>query len=191
MKKTLIGLALLTTAAAGVAIAQVPPPGGDPMGDKTVTKVEAQAKAAEMFAKMDTNNDGKLDQADRAAHRGQMFDRLDTNKDGNVSREEFAAAHAGKDGDAKGPGEHRMGERGGMMGAMMMLRMADANKDGAVSRDEFLAAHARMFDMADANKDGKLTPEERKAHHAQMRQKMGAKRGGMDHFEHADHTASK
>ena len=190
MKKTLIGLALLTTAAAGVAIAQVPPPGGDPMGDKTVTKVEAQAKAAEMFAKMDTNNDGKLDQADRAAHRGQMFDRLDANKDGNVSRDEFAAAHAGKDA-AKGQGDHRMGKRGEMMGGMMMLRMADANKDGAVSRDEFLAAHARMFDMADANKDGKLTPEERTAHHTQMRQKMGAKRGGMDHSEHADHTASK
>ena len=44
MKKTMIGLALLTTAAAGAAIAQVPPPGGDPMGDKTVTKAEAQAK---------------------------------------------------------------------------------------------------------------------------------------------------
>ena len=188
MKKTLIGLALLTTAAAGVAIAQVPPPGGDPMGDKTVTKVEAQAKAAEMFAKMDTNNDGKLDQADRAAHRAQMFDRLDSNKDGTISRAEFAAAHSGKEGDAKRPGERRMGKRGGQMGGAMMTRMADANKDGAVNRDEFVAAHTRMFDMADANKDGKLTPEERKAHHAQMRQKMGGKRGGAGHADHAGHT---
>lgn len=164
MKKTLIGLALLTTAAAGAAIAQVPPPGDDPMGGKTVTKAEASAKAAEMFAKMDANNDGKLDQADRAAHRAQMFDRLDSNKDGTISRAEFAAAHSGKEGDAKRPGERRMGKRGGQMGGAMMTRMADANKDG------------------------KLTPEERKAHHAQMRQKMGGKRGGAGHADHAGHT---
>ena len=191
MKKTLIGLALLATAAARAAMAQVPPPGDDPMGGKTITKAEAAAKAAEMFAKMDTNNDGKLDQADRAAHRTQMFDRLDSNKDGTISRDEFAAAHSGKEGGAKGPGGHRMGMRGGQMGgAMMMLRMADANKDGVVTREEFMAAEARMFDMADANKDGKLTPEERKAHHAQMRQKMGRMHGA-EHEGHAEHPASK
>lgn len=191
MKKTIAGLALLTTALAGAAIAQTPARGGDPMGDKTVTKAEAQAKAAEMFAKMDTNNDGKLDQADRAAHRAQMFDRMDANKDGSVSRDEFAAMHQRKGGDAKAGGERRMGKRGGHMGGgKMMMRMADANKDGAVTRDEMTAAHARMFDMADTNKDGKLTPEERKAHHAQMRQQMGQngqKRGG----DHAGRTPSK
>lgn len=198
MKKTIIGLALLTTAIAGTAIAQAPARGGDPMGDKTVTKAEAQAKAAEMFAKMDTNKDGKLDEADRAAHQTAMFDRMDANKDGNISRDEFAAAHQRKDGDAKAAGEHRMGEHrmgqhrgkmGGHMGDGMMMGMADANKDGVVTRDEMTAAHARMFDMADANKDGKLTPEERKAHHAQMRQHMG-KRGG-EHAGHMGHTPSK
>lgn len=191
MKKTLISLTLLTAVTAGAAMAQVPPPGEDPMGGKTVTKAEAAAKAAEMFAKMDVNNDGKIDQADRAAHRAQMFDQLDTNKDGTISRDEFAAAHSGKDGDAKGPDGHRMGQRWSQMGgAMMMLRMADANKDGVVTRDEFLAAAARMFDMADANKDGKLTPEERKAHHAQMRQKMGRMRGAGGHAGHTEHPAS-
>ena len=195
MKKTVLAIALLTTGLAGAAIAQAPAPGADPMGDKTVTKAEAQAKAAEMFAKMDVNKDGKLDQADRAAHRTEMFDRLDANKDGNVSREEFAAAHQRKAGDAKAAGErktgeHRMGKRGGdHMGGRMMLQMADANKDGAVSRDEMTAAHARMFDMADANKDGQLTPAERKAHRAQMRQNMGGKAG--DHAGHAGHQTNK
>lgn len=194
MKKTIAGLALLTTAIAGAAIAQAPAPGADPMGDKTVTKAEAQAKAAEMFAKMDTNNDGKLDQADRAAHRAQMFDRMDANKDGNISRDEFASMHQRKGAEGKPAGEHRMGKRGGHMGGgMMMMRMADTNKDGAVSRDEFMAAQARMFDAADTNKDGKLTPEERKAYHAQMRQRMGQngqKRGG-EHAGHAGQTPSK
>jgi len=195
MKKTVLAIALLTTGLAGGAYAQTPARGGDPMGDKTVTKAEAQAKAAEMFAKMDVNKDGKLDQADRGAHRAQMFDRLDANKDGTVSRDEFAAAHQRKAGDAKAAGErktgeHRMGKRGGgHMGGRMMLQMADANKDGAVSRDEFVAAHARMFDMADTNKDGKLTAAERTAHRAQMRQNMGGKAG--DHAGHAGHQTHK
>lgn len=197
MKKTVLAIALLTTGLAGAAIAQAPAPGSDPMGDKTVTKAEAQAKAAEMFAKMDVNKDGKLDEADRGAHRAQMFDRLDANKDGNVSRDEFAVAHQRKAGDAKAAGEHKMGEHrmgkrgGGHMGGRMMMQMADANKDGAISREEFTAAHARMFDMADANKDGQLTAAERKAHHAQMRQKMGGKAAQHDHTAHAGHQTNK
>ena len=197
MKKTVLAIALLTTGLAGAAIAQAPAPGSDPMGDKTVTKAEAQAKAAEMFAKMDVNKDGKLDQADRAAHRTEMFGRLDANKDGNVSRDEFAAAHRGMGEGGKAAGEHRMGERrmgkrgGGHMGGRMMMQMADTNKDGAISREEMTAAHARMFDMADANKDGKLTPEERKAHHQQMRQNKGAKTPQHDHAGHAGHQTNK
>lgn len=189
MKKLILGLALATTGIAGVAIAQAPAPMAGPMGDKTVTRAEAQTKAADMFARMDTNKDGKLDDADRAAHRTQMFDRMDANKDGSVSRNEFAAAHQRKAGDGQ-PREGRMGKHGGhhMGGGKMMTRMADANKDGVVSKDEFLAAHAKMFDHADANKDGKVTPEERKAHHAQMRQSMGAKRAPAGHGDHAGHA---
>lgn len=199
MNKTILGIALLTTGLAGVAVAQPQGPGpmADPFGDKTVTKAEMQAHAGEMFAKMDSNKDGKLDQADRAAHKAQMharmFDMIDANKDGNISRAEFDAAH-----QKMGGGDGMKGMRGqhdGMgKGAKMMMRMADTNKDGAVSRDEFLAGHAMMFDHADTNKDGKLTPEERKAHHAAMRQHMG-KRGERgpgaagDHSGHGQHGA--
>ncbi len=187
MKKTLIGLSLVALAAGGVAIAQ--PMGGpdrDPMGGKTVTRAEAQAHAAEMFAKMDANKDGKLDAADREARRGAMFERLDTDKNGAISRDEFNARHQRAQGEregmkGEGRGGHGMrgmhGKKG--MGGMMMMRMADTNKDGAVSRDEFLAAHAKHFDMADANKDGNLTPEERKAAHAKMREHMRGMKGGM------------
>ncbi len=205
MNKTILGIALLTTGLAGVAVAQPQGPGpmADPFGDKTVTKAEMQAHAGEMFAKMDSNKDGKLDQADRAAHKAQMharmFDMIDANKDGNISRAEFDAAHqkmGGGDGMKGMRGQHDgMGMGQGMgKGAKMMMRMADTNKDGAVSRDEFLAGHAMMFDHADTNKDGKLTPEERKAHHAAMRQHMG-KRGERgpgaagDHSGHGQHGA--
>ncbi len=185
MKKTLIGLSLVALAAGGVAIAQpMGGPGRDPMGDKTVTRAEAQAHAAEMFAKMDANKDGKLDAADRQARRAAMFDRLDTDKNGAISRDEFNVRHQRADGEGmKGKGTRGHGMRGMHgkkgMGGMMMLGMADTNKDGAVSRDEFLAAHARHFDMADANKDGSLTPDERKAAHAKMREHMRGMKGGM------------
>lgn len=177
MKKTILGLALAATGIAGVAIAQAPSPMGDKMGDKTITRAEAQAKSAEMFDRMDANKDGKLDQADRAAHEGEMFDRIDSDKNGSISRAEFTAAHQrmGGPGDDDRMGERR-GKHGGKhrMGGMgMMGQMADTNKDGAITKDEFVAGHLRMFDAADTNKDGKLTPAERKAHHQKMRAAMG------------------
>lgn len=184
MKKNIIlGLALATAGIAGVAVAQAPAAGADPLGGKTVTRAEAGTRAADMFAKLDLNRDGKLDQADKAARHGQMFDKLDTDKNGAVSRAEFAAAHQARAGDGEAPRDGWKGKRGGRggKGGGMMLRMADANKDGAVSREEFLGAHARMFDAADANKDGSLTAAERKAHHAKMRQEMGGKRGHRGH----------
>lgn len=190
MKKTIIGFSLLALCLTGAATAQNPASGPDPMGDKTVSKAEAQAKAGEMFAKLDTNKDGKLDQADRAAHKaqmqGQMFDKFDSNKDGTVSRTEFTATREQRQVEAPGKDRHgRRGDHGGQNGGGMMLKMADTNKDGAISRDEFLTAHAKMFDAADANKDGQLTTEERKAHHAAMRQHMGQKgKGG--HASHGD-----
>lgn len=187
MKKTVLGLSLaaLTLAGAAVASSHSNHAGGhtgghkDPFGDKTVSRSDVQAHAAEAFAKFDANKDGKLDAADRAAHHGQMFDKLDTNKDGSVSRTEFDAAHQG--GQKMG---HGKAGKGGKM-AMMMLHMADTNKDRAVSRDEFVAAHLAMFDKADTDKDGKVTLAERQAAHAKMREHMEAMKG--KHGGHAQH----
>ena len=182
-KKTLIGLSALALGLAGAAYAADEMPGGDPLGDKTVTKAEFMAKGAAMFDKMDANHDGKLDAADRAAHEGEMFDKADTNHDGALSRDEVMAAHQqGPDGEGKHRGGHEGGMRGEHGGGMMMLQMADTNHDGAVSRDEFLAAHAKHFDMMDANHDGQISPEERKA----AREKMHAMGGGMRHGRHGD-----
>lgn len=184
MKKSLIGLSALALGLAGAAYAADEMPGGDPLGDKTVTKAEFLAKGAAMFDKMDVNHDRKLDSADRAAHEGEMFDHLDTNRDGSVSRDEFTAAHAnggpeGKPGAGQRHGDHGGGHDGGHMG-MMMMHMADTNQDGAVSRDEFAAAQAKHFDMMDANHDGQLTQAERKAARDKMKA-MGGMGGGMRH----------
>ena len=210
MKTSIIALGAALAAFAGVAYAQQHmPPEGDPMGTATVTRAEAQTKAAEMFTRLDVNGDGKLDQADREAMIGKRFDAMDANHDGQLSKQEFIAAHQkmpgmeghGMDehamegqGGAMGPGmeEHpmrghmgrRMGMSGGMGGGMgRMAAMADTNGDHAISRDEFLAAAMKRFDAADANHDGKLTPEERKAaFRAGMKAMREHRKGqGMDH----------
>ncbi|MBC2664382.1 EF-hand domain-containing protein [Novosphingobium flavum] len=181
MKKITLALSAaalgLAGTVAGVAVAQQAarpdrPMMQDPFGNATVTRAEAQAKALELFARLDANKDGKIDKADREIRRSvrldEMFAKLDTNKDGKIDKAEFAAAHQPGAGPMDGMrGMHRMGP-GPMMGRM------DGNGDKAVTRDEFVAGALKRFDAADANKDGKLTPEERRA---AMRQHMGD-RGG-------------
>jgi len=175
-RKIMLGLSLAVTAVAGGAYAQQAT-----KGDGVLTRAEAQAKAQEMFSRMDVNKDGKLDQADRAARRAAVFDRMDTDHNGQISRAEFDAMGpgargprgpeaGGPDGD-RGPGKHGWGHRGGHRGGgMMMGRMADANKDGAITQAEFTQAALQRFDQMDANHDGTVTKEERQAARQAMRQ---------------------
>ena len=153
--------------------------GGDPFGDATVTRADAQAKAAAMFDRLDLNHDGKLDKADRAVRIGQQFDKMDSNHDGVLSKDEFIAAHEqamawheahhgqpggmehDHDGAEPGPGgPGPMGPGPWGPGGMAML---DTNGDSAISRDEFIAGALKRFDEADTNHDGKLTKDERRA----------------------------
>lgn len=147
-----------------------------------MTKAEAQAKADEMFARMDVNGDGKLDDADREARLAKKFAELDKDGNGSISRAEFIAGHGEKGGNrmghagGHGPDDKKGGHHGGMRD--MMKDKADINNDGAVSAAEFKAAHLAMFEKADANKDGKVTHEERRAAHKAMRDDTQGKHQG-------------
>ena len=187
MKKKIIFSALGT---ALIAVPVLAAPGGADR-NTTQTRAEAQAHAAEMFAKMDANKDGKLDASDRAAKRAEMrarmFDGLDTNKDGSISKAEWdqhsadrAAKHGEKRADARdGDGKRGMrghhGGRGGHSG--MMMARADTDGDKVISQAEFQTAALARFDAADANKDGKVTPEERAAQREAWKAKAGEWRG--------------
>lgn len=176
-------LAALALAAIPAALLAQPAPAAAPQAN--LTKADAQARAAEMFARMDVNKDGKLDQADRTARQAEHFARMDTDKDGKLSPAEFAARpkREGMGEGRKGAGKMaRHGGRGGMM-----ARMADANKDGAISRDEFVAAQGKRFAMLDANNDGTVSADERQAARAKMREHMRAMRGGAAKTGHEGH----
>lgn len=195
MMKWTLGLSVATFSLGGIAYAQQDLPPRPMMhgksmmdvdGDGVVTRAEAQQKAGEMFAMMDVNKDGKLDQADREARRqemrGRLFDKLDANHDGSISKEEFMADKGpeGRHPRMNGPEEPHGPGMGGMHGMrgghMMMMSMADANHDGMITKDEFMAAAMKHFDMADTDHDGKLTKEERQAAHAKMKAEWMAKK---------------
>ncbi len=208
MKNFYLGGAAAAAILAGAAIAQpapapAPAPGAPQVQvkmhrmQKTMTRDEVVTHIRDMFAKLDTNNDGFVTReeadaahqrmagemrekmakrmAERGANAGAAFDRLDTNKDGSISRQEFDAAREVRQ-------ERRMVvmQEGGRPGMMRMHRtgmgfgrglfdMADGNKDGRVSLQEATAAALQHFDSADLNHDGKLTPDERRQAHQQLR----------------------
>jgi Ca2+-binding EF-hand superfamily protein len=65
--------------------------------DGTVTEKEfenfvvkqAKERAGQMFARLDTNKDGKIDDADAKQIADTRFDRVDANHDGSITRDEF------------------------------------------------------------------------------------------------------
>ena len=180
MRKLTLSIAVATLATAGVAIAAP----GMMQGD--MTRAQVQATAAEHFAKMDANGDGKLDAADREARRAKMFDRIDTDKDGAISRDEFTAHHRAGPGGEHAMHEGQRGEqvardghrgmRGHRGGGMHMMKRADTDGDGASSQAECTAGALTMFDAADADRNGTVTQAERKAAHDAMRAQWKAKR---------------
>jgi hypothetical protein len=193
-----VALSAVTLTAPFAARAEPSPRHEQGFGHGPTTRAELLAHIDEIFARLDVNGDGKLDQADRDARKAQVFDRLDTDGNGSIDRAEFDAAGGkrhermgergpagdgprfghrfGGQGDAEGPGKHRgpegFGGRGGPragMGLAMIGKMADTNGDGAITKDEFKTAALAMFDRADANGDGTISPDERQAMRAAHR----------------------
>ncbi len=195
-------MTLLTLGAALIAVPVLAAPGGDRnMGDAdgngVLTRAEAQAAAGQMFARMDTNKDGKLDAADRTARHAAMqakrFAALDANSDGSISKAEWDqhgadrqakraewkekhAAAAGEAGEGKRGMRGHHGKRGGhhgMRGDHGMMMKADTDGDKAISQAEFETAALARFDRLDANKDGQVTAEERQTQRAAWKAKRG------------------
>ncbi len=185
-------ISLFTLAAALVAVPVLAAPGGAD-GNAVQTRADAQARATQMFAKMDANKDGKLDATDRAAQRAERqaktFASLDADGNGSISKAEWdkhgadrAAKRAERGEKRAAAGEAGEGKRHGMRGGHgkrgghhgMMMGKADTDGDKAISQAEFQTAALARFDAADANKDGQVTPEERQAQRGAWRAKRGA-----------------
>lgn len=101
--------------------------------------------------------DGMTLQQFQAKNGDKLFARLDTNKDGKISPDEFAAYRKqNAEVDAKASG--KAGKRG-----QRLFARFDTDKDGMLSRTEADALLAMRFKRMDANNDGVLTLEELQA----------------------------
>jgi hypothetical protein len=156
---------------AGAAYAQAP------QARPPLTRAAAEQRSDKLFARLDANHDGKIDQADHAVREKTRFDRVDANHDGQVSYAEFTAMHGRRD-DARAErsprGVNHMALR--RAGAGRLIRLADADRDGAITQAEFHAAALTRFDQLDADKNGTVTPDEAKAARDSRRQQWQARR---------------
>jgi len=66
----------------------------DTNGDGKIDQAEWQAASAQIKAKYDTNGDGQLDEAEKQAALQAIRSRLDTNKDGKVDQQELQNARS-------------------------------------------------------------------------------------------------
>jgi Ca2+-binding EF-hand superfamily protein len=135
---------------AGVAAAH---PGAGPGDD--ASRAEHKARKMERF---DTNKDGVLDDAEKAAMRqafeqrhaerkAKFLERFDTNKDGQLDASEKAAAD-------KARAEHRAQRVDRIMGEL------DKNRDNRLTSDELPQGKGQHLRRADANNDGAISREE-------------------------------
>ena len=149
---------------------------------------ECPKRIADVFARVDTDGDGRLSVAelapivgkgpDERPRRGRWYRfvrSLDTNQDGFVSHEEWKASRrplsdsmfsrldTNVDGklsaDEWSTGSRRMGASWRGRAADSLVRRFDKDLDGKIARDEWLA-RAEVFDKLDADGDGYLSREE-------------------------------
>lgn len=133
-----------------------------------ITRAEVQTRVRDMFARVDTNRDGYLTQAEaqasRTANRGQrrearqdrreqLFARLDANRDGEISRAEFFASPKRAE---RGQGAER-GEARGLRSERRAERRADRLERRGQRGGMFARLGERRFDRVDANNDGRIS----------------------------------
>ena len=109
---------------------------------------------AGMLRRFDRNKDGKVD-ADEFPGREELFARMDANKDGVLDEADIAAAKGGgkgarKGGTARAPTTPRTGN---------VIERGDTDGDGRLNRAEFLGSAAEWRAL-DKNGDGWVTADE-------------------------------
>lgn len=197
MKRKLIigGLAALTLAAGGAALAQQAPQDpprharGDKDGDGRISRAEFVDGRVARLTAADANRDGTVTpeemraagEARRAEGADRMFARLDADGNGAVTRAEFDAARAER-GERRGEaGERRGGRRGmhrggGRRGGLGHEGMREGRERGPVVIAEAQARAEQGFARLDANGDGYVTAEERQAQRGERREARRSRR---------------
>jgi Ca2+-binding EF-hand superfamily protein len=113
-----------------------------------------QLRTPEMMHKIDTNNDGMVSQAEWDAYQQKLFAMLDADGSGALDNKEFMQAHR-NDVTSLATGGFATALR-----TPEMFAKLDADHDGKVSREEFVAYQTKLFDMMDTGKTHMLGQNE-------------------------------
>ncbi len=136
----------------------------DANSDGFLTQAEVQAQAAARPGR----EQRLANREQREAKRAQRLARLDTDRDGKISDAERAARAATRGGDQaerqpkRAQRQAMRGVRGLTINEQRFARL-DANKDSRLSLVEVAARVATRFQRLDANRDGAVTGEERRS----------------------------
>jgi Ca2+-binding EF-hand superfamily protein len=90
--------------------------------------------AGDVFDKIDTNGNKKIDKKEYTDAVSKSFDYLDKNRDSYLEREEF--------------------KKTGIPNSDKLFDKLDTNQDGRISKDEFLKGAGKHFKIMDKNDDG-------------------------------------
>jgi Ca2+-binding EF-hand superfamily protein len=140
----------------------------DTNNDGLIAKSEASGRLADNFDKLDSNNDGFLAKDElpnkRRQHQGMRFAKMDTDNDGKISTEEmmqhFNQIDSNNDGFITEDERPRKGQYNNRHNRGAACANLETNNDGQFSRNQSQGRLAENFDRLDSNDDGLLSKEE-------------------------------
>ena len=112
---------------------------------KAMHKGKGKGHKQPTFAKVDTNNDGKITKNEAKGRLLKGFDKIDTDADGAITSAEFELVK-------------KMGK--GKRDQKLTFTMVDANNDGSIAKSEAKGRLLKHFDRIDADNNGQLSEQE-------------------------------
>ena len=143
-----IALSLILLAAGTSAMA------ADAMASFATGGYADQLRTPEMMHKIDTNKDGMVSKDEWDAYQQKLFAMMDGDNSGALDNNEFMQAHRS---DVT---SFATGGFANALRTSDMVAKLDADHDGKVSREEFAAYQSKLFDMMDTRKTRMLGQNE-------------------------------
>jgi Ca2+-binding EF-hand superfamily protein len=142
-----VAFALLITAATSAMAA-------DSMASFATGGYANQLRTPEMMHKIDTNKDGMVSKDEWDAYQQKLFAMMDADNSGALDNQEFMQTHRND------VASFATGGFANALRTSDMFTKLDADHDGKVSREEFAAYQSKLFDMMDTGKTRMLGQNE-------------------------------